>query len=88
MRLNGRRESSHGFGLLNCKGIIEKYKSLTDTDLREAVDAAKKIGDDYLQKQAKGYACPETFTHGTSEQRMYWLKKGFESGDWDTTTFE
>lgn len=66
----------------------EKYKSLTDTDLREAVDAAKKIGDDYLQKQAKGYACPETFTHGTSEQRMYWLKKGFESGDWDTTTFE
>lgn len=66
----------------------EKYQSLTDEDLREAVDAAKKIGDDYLQKQAQGYACPETFTHGTSEQRMYWLKKGFESGDWNTTTFE
>lgn len=66
----------------------EKYKSLTDADLREAIDAARKIGDDYLQKQAQGHANPETFTHGTSEQRMYWLKKGFESGDWNTTTFD
>lgn len=66
----------------------EKYASLTDQDLQEAIDAAKKIGDDYLQKQAQGYACPETFTHGTSEQRMYWLKRGFESGDWNTTTFD
>ena len=66
----------------------EKYKSLTDADLREAIDAAKKIGDDYLQRQAQGHANPETFTHGTSEQRMYWLKKGFESGDWNTTTFD
>lgn len=65
----------------------EKYKSLDDSDLREAIDAAKKIGDDYLQKKSQGYACPETFTHGTSEQRMYWLKKGFETGDWNTTTF-
>lgn len=66
----------------------ENYQSLTDQDLKEAIDAAKKIGDDYLQKQARGYACPETFTHGTSEQRMYWLKKGFETGDWNTTTFD
>lgn len=66
----------------------EKYASLTDQDLKEAIEAAMKIGDDYLQKQSQGYACPETFTHGTSEQRMYWLKKGFESGDWNTTTFE
>lgn len=66
----------------------EKYRSLTDADLREAIDAARKIGDDYLQKQAQGHANPETFTHGTSEQRMYWLKKGFESGDWNTTTFD
>lgn len=65
----------------------EKYRSLTDDDLREAIDAAKKIGDDYLQKQAQGSANPETFTHGTSEQRMYWLKKGLETGDWNTTTF-
>ena len=66
----------------------EKYRSLTDADLREAIDAARKIGDDYLQKQAQGHANPETFTHGTSEQRMYWLKKGFESSDWNTTTFD
>lgn len=65
----------------------EKYSSLEDGDLREAIDAAQKIGDDYLQKQARGYACPETFTHGTSQQRMYWLKKGLETGDWNTTTF-
>lgn len=65
----------------------EKYKSLEDGDLKEAIDAASKIGDDYLQKEAQGYACPETFTHGTSAQRMYWLKKGVETGDWNTTTF-
>lgn len=66
----------------------EKYGSLDDTDLKEAIDAAQKIGDDYLQKKARGTAVPETFTHGTSEQRMYWLKKGYETGDWNTTTFE
>lgn len=66
----------------------EKYKSLEDGDLKEAIDAASKIGDDYLQKEARGYACPETFTHGTSAQRMYWLKKGVETGDWNTTTFD
>lgn len=66
----------------------EKYGSLETGDLQEAVDAAQKIGDDYLQTKARGYSCPETFTHGTSAQRMYWLKKGLETGDWNTTTFE
>lgn len=65
----------------------EKYQSLTDGDIEEAIDCAEKIGDNYLQKKARGYALPETFTHGTSEQRMYWLKKGIETGDWSTTTF-
>lgn len=65
----------------------EKYQSLTDGDIEEAIDCAEKIGDNYLQKKARGYAMPETFTHGTSEQRMYWLKKGIDTGDWDTTTF-
>ena len=65
----------------------EKYQSLTDGDIEEAIDCAEKIGDNYLQKKARGYAMPETFTHGTSEQRMYWLKKGIETGDWNTTTF-
>lgn len=65
----------------------EKYQSLTDEDIEEAIDCAEKIGDNYLQKKARGYAIPETFTHGTSEQRMYWLKKGIDTGDWNTTTF-
>jgi len=65
----------------------EKYQSLTDGDIEEAIDCAEKIGDNYLQKKARGYALPETFTHGTSEQRMYWLKKGIETGDWNTTPF-
>ena len=65
----------------------EKYQSLTDGDIEEAIDCAEKIGDNYLQKKARGYAMPETFTHGTSEQRMYWLKKGIDTGNWNTTTF-
>lgn len=65
----------------------EKYQSLTDGDIEEAIDCAEKIGDNYLQKKARGYAIPETFTHGTSEQRMYWLKKGIDTGNWNTTTF-
>jgi predicted metalloprotease len=50
-------------------------------DIEEALNAANAIGDDRLQKQAKGYIQPESFTHGTSRQRMYWFKKGFDSGD-------
>lgn len=65
-----------------------KYGSLEEDDLKEAIDAAQKIGDDYLQTKSRGYACPETFTHGTSAQRMHWLKKGYETGYWNTTTFD
>ena len=65
----------------------EKFQSLSDGDLEEAIDCAEKIGDNYLQERTRGYAQPESFTHGTSEQRMYWLKKGIETGDWNTTTF-
>ncbi len=50
-------------------------------DIEEALNAANAIGDDRLQKQAQGYVVPESFTHGTSRQRMYWFKKGFETGD-------
>jgi uncharacterized protein len=50
-------------------------------DMDSALRAANAIGDDNLQKQAQGYAVPESFTHGSSEQRMYWLKKGYETGD-------
>ena len=57
-------------------------KGLLDAgDIDEALTAANAIGDDRLQKQAQGYVVPESFTHGTSAERMYWLKKGFDSGD-------
>ncbi|MFB9054665.1 neutral zinc metallopeptidase [Formosa undariae] len=50
-------------------------------DLEEALNAANAIGDDRLQKQSTGRVVPDSFTHGTSEQRMRWFKKGFVSGD-------
>ena len=57
------------------------FGSLEDGDLEEGITLAAKIGDDYLQKKARGYATPETFNHGTSKQRERWLLKGFRSGD-------
>lgn len=56
------------------KNILEKG------DIEEALNAAQAIGDDRLQKNSRGYVIPESFTHGTSAQRMRWYKKGFESG--------
>ena len=56
-------------------------KILEEGDIEEALNAANAIGDDNLQKQSQGYVVPESFTHGTSAQRMYWFKKGFETGD-------
>lgn len=57
------------------------FGSLEAGDLEEGLEIAARIGDDYLQKQAQGYAVPETFNHGTSAQRARWLKKGFSTGD-------
>ena len=57
------------------------FGSLEDGDIDEALNAAAKIGDDYLQKQAYGRTAPETFNHGTSAQRSRWLKKGLYTGD-------
>jgi uncharacterized protein len=50
-------------------------------DFEEALNAANAIGDDNLQKQAQGHVVPETFTHGTSRQRMEWFKRGYQTGD-------
>jgi len=50
-------------------------------DIDEAISAAGAVGDDHLQKMARGYVQPDGFTHGTSEQRIYWFKRGFKSGD-------
>lgn len=58
-------------------------------DIEEALNAAASIGDDRLQKQAKGYVVPESFTHGSSAQRVKWFKTGFQSGSVDAcNTFE
>src|SRR5688572_6115898 len=50
-------------------------------DIEEALNAASAIGDDRLQKETQGRVSPESFTHGTSAQRVYWFKKGFQTGD-------
>ena len=65
----------------------EMYHSLEYGDMEKGLELAQAIGDDWLQKQAQGYTTPEAFTHGTSAQRKRWLKKGFESGDMRTSTF-
>lgn len=65
----------------------EAYGSLEDGDIEEAIDCAQKIGDNYLQKKAQGYVQPESFTHGTSAQRMRWLKRGLQTGDMSVSTF-
>jgi predicted metalloprotease len=54
---------------------------LEANDIEEALNAANAIGDDRLQKEAQGQVVPESFTHGTSAQRVFWFKKGFETGD-------
>ncbi len=59
----------------------EMFGSLEPGDIEEGLNAASKIGDDYLQKQAQGYAVPETFNHGRSDQRVKWLEKGARTGN-------
>ncbi|MBR0038179.1 MAG: neutral zinc metallopeptidase [Bacteroidales bacterium] len=66
-----------------------RFGSLEDGDIEEAINCAQVIGDDYLQKKARGYAVPESFNHGTSKQRMKWFKLGLETGDISKgTTFQ
>ena len=57
------------------KGLVEAG------DIEEALRAATAIGDDELQKESQGYVVPDSFTHGTSEQRARWFRRGFETGD-------
>jgi predicted metalloprotease len=65
----------------------QEYQSLEDGDIEEAINCANVIGDNYLQKKAQGYVQPDSFTHGTSAQRMKWLKLGLQTGDMTRTTF-
>ncbi len=59
----------------------QKSQILEQGDIEEGLNAAHKIGDDYLQKQAQGYVVPDSFTHGSSEQRMKWFKQGLQTGN-------
>ncbi len=65
------------------RGILEPG------DIEEALNAASNIGDDRLQKQAKGYVTPDSFTHGSSAQRVRWFNQGYQAGDINScNTFE
>ena len=63
------------------KDTHQRTQFLEQGDVEEAMDAAHKIGDDYLQKKARGHVVPDSFTHGTSQQRMYWFDRGMKTGD-------
>jgi predicted metalloprotease len=60
---------------------VQKKGLLEAGDVEEAMKAASAVGDDSIQKQAQGYVVPESFTHGSSQQRMSWFNKGFQAGD-------
>ena len=67
----------------------DKMSSILEPgDLEAALTAANAIGDDKLQKESQGYVVPDAFTHGSSKQRMYWFKKGFDTGDLNQGKYE
>ena len=60
-----------------------RFGSLEPGDVEEAMNAASRIGDDALQRRSQGVVVPDSFTHGTSEQRVHWFTRGYESGSPD-----
>lgn len=62
------------------KAMNERHRNITEQDVRQALNTAAAIGDDRLQKEAQGYAVPDSFTHGSSEQRMRWFMTGMRGG--------
>lgn len=74
-------------------GVVARHQGdagyLEKGDIEEAISAAWVIGDDAIQKQKRGYVQPESFTHGSSEQRTRWFQKGYDAGDLsDFDTFD
>jgi len=60
---------------------VQKKGLLDPGDPKEAITAAASVGDDTIQKRTQGYVVPESFTHGTAQQRMSWFAKGMQTGD-------
>ena len=60
---------------------VQKQGLLEEGDIEEALRAASAVGDDKIQRRTTGYVVPDSFTHGTSEQRLRWFKRGYETGD-------
>ena len=75
VRLELMADCFSGIWASNVRGLMEKG------DLEEALNAARMIGDDHLQRQAGRVPQPHTFTHGTSEQRARWFERGYETGE-------
>ena len=69
---------------LGAQRAIAARQLLETGDIEEGLNAAAPIGDDRLQKQSRGYVSPESFTHGSSEQRVRWFKRGFETGQMES----
>jgi predicted metalloprotease len=88
-RGRGRRQRPAGApgtpGRLLCRrlgpAVAAQNQWLEAGDIEEALTTASAIGDDRLQKQSQGTVVPDSFTHGTSEQRVRWFRTGFETGD-------
>jgi predicted metalloprotease len=59
-------------------GLVE------DGDIEEGLNAAAAVGDDAIQRRTQGYVVPESFNHGTSEQRVEWFKRGYQTGSIDS----
>jgi hypothetical protein len=69
--------------------VQDRFGTLEPGDIEEALDTAARIGDDALQRASRGVVVPDSFTHGTSQQRQDWFYRGFQSGDpQDCDTFE
>ncbi len=82
-KLNVKLELQADFfaGMWAFQAAKEGIILLEPGDLESAISAANAVGDDTLQKKAMGYTVPDSFTHGTSAQRIYWFKKGYQTGD-------
>ena len=66
--------------ILCCRGFSNSHV-VEAGDIEEAIRAASAVGDDRLQYRSRGYVVPDSFTHGTSEQRVRWFRRGYETGD-------